>query len=417
MANEIQENPLVQSRSTGKNAESNLKAFVISNGWCIEANLDTQKLANFLRAIGFNITHDVRQADIVVFYACGHLISFDIESRNMIVSINKLKKHSAEFLVWGCLPKINYASIQDIYNGPIFGPDDWGSLSAYFGQPRERIDSFHANILVEGEGLNLKAHKTTPALRVLQYFYDNFYKRIEQDWYIKVESGCKNCCTYCSDRLAFKYLKSASTESILDQLQAGLRAGYRHIFFVGRDLGSYGLDLNRTLADLLNDIEKRFPNQDYKLLLPQISPNSLIEIYHDIDEVMLSKNIFEIGSHIQSGSSKILKKMGKNFPMSDWIKVIKDISENFPQIRLRTSIMVGFPGETEEDWQSTASLLNSMLFDMITVHQYNERPGLPALALKGRISENIKQKRLKKMQRLAYLNNVRKRMQRRQIFY
>jgi tRNA A37 methylthiotransferase MiaB len=109
--------------------------------------------------------------------------------------------------------------------------------------------------------------------------------------------------------------------------------------------------------------------------------------------------------------------MGKNFKVIDWVKTVKSISRNHPEIRLFTSIIVGFPSEEEADFNKSLNLINNTLFDRVDVYMYDERPGLPSLRLKGRVSEETKRKRYNKMRSYAALNNLRKRISRRQILY
>jgi threonylcarbamoyladenosine tRNA methylthiotransferase MtaB len=392
-----------------------LHVFVDTNLHCEEANLDSQRLVNFVKNIGHVHTTDVRQADIIIFYACGHLRAQEDDSVRIIKEINCLKKPSSHFIVWGCLPKINPCSMKGIYDGPVVGPEDWDFFSDYFGQSREVLNNTYANTLnvharLIGEG-------RSPQRRIVNSARGWFYGRIGETWYIKVESGCKNCCTYCSDRLARRWIKSVPVNTVLEQFEAGLRHGFRYFYLVGRDLGSYGFDVGLTLADLLNKMTERHPHEDYKVYLTNVSPNSLVDIYPYVDRSFLSEKTFELGSHVQSGSSKILKLMGKTFSMSDWLRIFRDIDRNNPQIRTRTSILVGFPGETEEDFQESVNLVNAVLFDRIDVYDYNERPNLPSLRLKGRIPKAIMRQRYDAMRLLAAVNNFRKRVKRARIFY
>jgi tRNA A37 methylthiotransferase MiaB len=248
--------------------------------------------------------------------------------------------------------------------------------------------------------------------KIINSLRERFYGNNEKMWHIKIESGCANCCTYCSDRLAYRWIKSIPIEKVLKQFDSGLKLGYRFFNLVGRDLGSYGYDMRLTLADLLNQIDEEYPHQNYKIYLTNVSANSLIDIYPRINRAILLERIFELGSHIQSGSERILRLMGKTFLLKDWQAVIRHIDENYPNIRTRTSIMVGFPNETEKDYQETVHLVRDLLFDRIDVYKYEERPGIPSLKLKEPVPEEIKQKRYDKMRVLAFMNNLRKRIRR-----
>lgn len=392
-----------------------MQVFVDTNQFCEEASLDVQRLVNFTKRIGHSHTTDVKKADIVIFYACGHLHKQEADSIRIIKRINQLRKLSSDFIVWGCLPKINVQSMASVYNGPSVGPEDWSFFSDYFGRPKEEIENTVANTLnVHSKLLGTSA---SPARRLFNWVRGMFYGRIGETFYIKVESGCRNCCTYCSDRLAYRWLKSVPIEKVTAQFEAGLRMGYKYFYLVGRDLGSYGFDVGLTLADLVNDLAGRFSNHDFKVYLTNVSPNSLIDTYKDFNSSFLSHKTYELGSHIQSGSEKILKLMGKSFSLREWTNIMENIDRSHHDVRLRTSVMVGFPGETEEDFRETANLVGNLLFDRIDVYAYDERPNIPSLRLKGRVPESVKRERYNKMRRLAAINNIRKRAKRARIFY
>jgi tRNA A37 methylthiotransferase MiaB len=409
--------------SSGNNANRPRRVFADTNSYCGEAALHTQKLLAFLRQIGLAQTLDIEQADFAFFYACGHLRWLEEDSIRIIKEINRLKKPSAKLIVWGCLPKINPRSIEALYKGPIVGPEDWDFFLNYFGQPAESLSKIYANSEnVHCKIVDRSARASVTAMqeifKIFNFFFYGQHKRADRGtWHIRVISGCRNSCTYCSDRLAYQRVKSVPVEDILEQFGVGLRSGYKHFILVGRDLGSYGSDGKLSLADLVNEINHRFGDQDFKLHLTHVSPNTLIALYPRIDVSLLSKKIFEIGSHIQSGSDRILKLMGKKFPLAAWLGIIKSINDSYPNIRTYTSIMVGFPGETNEDFRETLNMLQRVLFDRIDVYYYQERPNLPSLKLKGRVPEDIKKSRYNSARIHAIINNAKKRMKRLQLSY
>jgi tRNA A37 methylthiotransferase MiaB len=168
-----------------------------------------------------------------------------------------------------------------VYRGPSVGPEDWSFFCKLFNQPEHAIGGVYANTLnIHDKWL---VENKTPARRTLNFFRESYYSRAEKIWYIKIESGCKNCCTYCTDRLAFKWVKSQPVETVIEQFAEGLRRRYRYFYFVGRDLGSYGHDLGLTLPSLLDRIFEKYPYQDYRLFLRNVSPNSLIDMLSDFD--------------------------------------------------------------------------------------------------------------------------------------
>ncbi len=385
--------------------------YIDTNEYCDEARLDTQKLINLVKKISseqndFILTNKINRADLLIYYACGHLLHNEVESIKEIKRMLSLKNVSSKLIIWGCLPKINPMALKDIYNGPLIGPEEsWDFFRSYFHLSKKKIFDINANVLN-----NRQKHAQTIdepeyarakilslyalADRLINIDSETAEKRM---WYIKIVSGCKNSCTYCSDLLAYKSCRSQPIDRIIKQFDLGLKKGYRNFFFTGRDLGSYGCDLDSTLPDILDVIIERYSQIDYKLYLNHISPSSLVNMYSKLDLLLSSGKIHLIGSHIQSGSESILKLMAKKLSLDEWIKIIKNIQKKYPKINLSTSIMVGFPSETDQDFKKSVNLLNNILFDEVKVYKYEERPNLPSLRIKGRIPEKTKNKRYNKM--------------------
>jgi tRNA A37 methylthiotransferase MiaB len=335
----------------------------------------------------------------------------DNQAVGIIKRLNEQKKHSSKLIVWGCLPKINPQVMQDIYSGPLIGHDDYDFFADLFNYSKERMDHIYANIPYSRAGtLSRKA-------RMQIYLFEKLYCYTGKTWHIKIVSGCQYHCTYCSDRLVYKTVKSIPTEAIIDQIGNGLKKHIKHFYFVGRDLGSYGYDNGVSLAELLNKIAEAYPNRKYKISLFNISPNALIENYSKINPAFLSKNIFQIGSHIQSGSEKILQAMGKTFSVDDWKKTMQAINQDHPCIRLATSLIIGFPGETEEDVQKTLDLLKNLPFDRIDVYLYSERPNLQSLELVDNVPYEEKIKRSRIIGKASKANKVRKKIRKGRLLY
>lgn len=400
-----------------------MKKVYIDTTWnCEEARLETQRLKNlmstyFHQKTTFEYTNTVHQADVIIFFACGHLQRQEKDSINALTEILHQKKPQSELIVWGCLTKINPSSIKHLYTGPLIGPDNIDFFCTLFQLPQKSCD-IYANTLNHHNKLLNSYIPPTQKIQNLIHSIGRLASttQLKKNWYVKIVSGCKHHCTYCTDNLAFKSLKSQPIQSILEQIDIGLKNGYKFFYLVGRDLSSYGYDRNLSLPILLDRIHEQFPHQDYKLYLHNISPDSLIEMYPFLDPLFLSKKVFEIGSHINSGSNRILKLMGKTCNVQKWINIMKDIDKKYSHIHLSTSIMVGFPSETELDFSQSVNLFDNTLFDIIDVYEYEERPNLPSLRLKGRIPENIKKKRYNDMKYYATLSRLKKRLHRDHIF-
>jgi ribosomal protein S12 methylthiotransferase len=198
-----------------------LKVHFVNNA-CEDGRLDTQRLKLLSEDAGFSCTNDVRRADLIFFYACGHLIQLESDAIRIIERIKRLKKPSAKLIVWGCLPKIDPESLRKVYDGPLVGPEEWNFFSDLLNQPRGRINH------VFGNALYPHAKYPSPQRRIKAFMIRRLYSHIGWKWYIKIVSGCRNCCTYCSDRLAYRWTRSVPVDTILKQFELGLAANCKH---------------------------------------------------------------------------------------------------------------------------------------------------------------------------------------------
>jgi len=401
--------------------------------YCEEARLDTQLLTSLFKVSSqknsFTCTKNARQADFLIYNACGHLQSKQDESIRDIKELLKMKKSSAKLIVWGCLPKINPASLREVYDGPMIGPEDsLDFFCSHFNLVDMKEFNIQANTLnkhcIRRQKANRRLTQRQKLTNIYSYFqqrYDriaNFKRRkaLRDTWYIKIVSGCLNSCTYCSDRLAYKSVKSQPVESIIKQFELGLHNGYRNFLFVGRDLGSYGYDIGTTLPDLLDAIISKHRKADFKIFLTNVSPNSLINMYPKLELLLQSKKIVCLGSHVQSGSRRILRLMGKSFSLSKWIETTRKIEKNYPSVFLETSIMVGFPSETEQDFKKSVNLVGYLHFDRIILYKYNERPNLTSLRIENRIPDEIKSARYYRMLNYVHIYKAREQMKSNKFF-
>ncbi|MCJ7635385.1 hypothetical protein MUP77_23725, partial [Candidatus Bathyarchaeota archaeon] len=230
---------------------------------CEEARLDTQKLINLIRQAhnqetSLVSTNDPKMADIIILHCCGHLRDREIDSVNTIKKIRTISKKSAQLIVWGCLPVINPRSLEKVYDGPVIGPDNFGYFANLFGLSEAKAFDVYANTLCyHNQSIDPEMSPGIKRVRLPGFLKKELVPMLyskreiaEKTWYIKILNGCKNHCTYCSDRLAFEQLKSKPLGTIVEEFGLGLKKGYELFWLVGRDLGSYGHDIGLSLVNL-----------------------------------------------------------------------------------------------------------------------------------------------------------------------
>jgi len=393
-----------------------LKVYLSTNG-CEEAQLSSMEVEQFFDKNEATIVRDPTQADLIIFFACGLTDQREKDSLMIIRKLQAKKKTSARLAVWGCLPKINPQSLASVYDGPILGPMDTSFFEEILGKTKISFDNVSANTLVSKETPGLPS--SSPSGLCNGHYTDAFIDAvillkkgveklrflkqkilIKTPFYIRVATGCTGHCTYCSERCAWGKIKSRPTDKIISEFERGLQKGYNRFFLVAADLGAYGKDIGRTLSDLLGRIIKTGNSKNYKMILNQISPSHLKELFFDLEDTFASGKVELLCSPVQSGSNSILKLMGRMYTAEEWKECMLKIHRRFPDIRLKTHLMVGFPTETDEDFRATLKLLDYPLFlDEIGIFKFSQRPTVFASRIPGQVPERTKELRYRKLLR------------------
>ena len=216
--------------------------------------------------------------------------------------------------------------------------------------------------------------------------------------YLKVQDGCDNFCSYCLVPYIRGKSRSRDYDMVLTEARDLVAKGYKEIVVSGIHVGVYGKDINRNFSDLIEDLS----NIDglYRLRISSIELS-------EIDDKFLSllKEKDNIAKHLhlplQSGSNNVLKMMGRRYTREEFIKRVKEIKEVVPDVALTSDVIVGFPGETEEDFMDTYNLLKELGFYQLHVFPYSVRKGTIAASLKNQVSPKVKAERVKRLINLS----------------
>lgn len=209
--------------------------------------------------------------------------------------------------------------------------------------------------------------------------------------YMKVQDGCNRYCTYCIIPYARGHIRSRSIEDCVEEARRLAQAGYKEIILTGIHVGSYGHDLGEVrLIDLIEAIAD--VDGIDRIRLSSVEPNIISD---DFMKRLVSTN--KVCDHfhlsLQSGSNNVLKAMNRRYTREDYIKKTQIIKKYMPYAGLTTDIIVGFPGETEDDFLDSYNLAKEVEFSRIHVFKYSKRRGTPAAEMKNQIDGNIKNKR------------------------
>jgi len=215
--------------------------------------------------------------------------------------------------------------------------------------------------------------------------------------YLKIQEGCDNRCTYCTVPAIRGGLRSRPFEDIKKEFGWLIENGYREINIIGQDITSYGKDLGITLKHLLKNLLATEDDCFIRLLYmhPKGVDEDLINLIASEQKIIKYMDI-----PIQHSENRILKAMGRDYAKGDLERLLEDIRKKIPDVVLRTTVIVGFPGETEEEFTNLIDFITKHEFDMLGAFMYSNDEGTQAYRLRGQIKKSIKQARYNKIMEL-----------------
>jgi len=367
-------------------------AYILNTG-CPVSRIDSAKVINFLIENKWNVISDLREADLIIFRACALIEKNEKISLDIIRKIQSEKKNDSRLIVWGCLPKIDPEALKSVYDGITFGENEIDVLNELINS-EIRIQDLTSNFLIPNFELPPRNFYEKFIVRIPNFFLSKLQTRFSIArtdiplFHILTSTGCLGNCAFCAVRLSRGVLHSKSIENILYEFRDGLKKGFKYFSLLATDLGAYGRDQGHTLVDLLKEMTRE--NGNYQIALRNIEPRFFIEMFEELRPFFSSDKIWFLSSSVESGSNRILKLMGRKYEIDDFIKCIRILNSKYPNIIVKTQIIVGFPSETEQDFKKSLQLLDNLKFDWVEIYRYSNRPGTMAARMDDQIPESEK---------------------------
>jgi len=387
---------------------SNKQFYIACNRECPRRSIDCQRLYRWLVANNWRFARNTRRADLIIICTCA---STDYNENTSLFNIKaalKKKAPSARLVVTGCLTKVNPETIRDLGNFITIPPrqlDDFDKLLesgvSIADIPEEGIVVVPDFVREENFFIN-RATRFLSKARLSRAFIKSCIEHAKRastrepqtpSYDIKVAEGCLGNCSYCCIRFATGRLQSKPLPQVVREFETGLRKGHRLFKLVGIDTGCYGLDMGTTVVPLLEQI---FGFKDeFTLILSDFNPQWLLAYYDQLLPLFLrnSSRLKEISLPIQSGSDRLVRAMKRPYKIEDVRTKVRDLRKQVPGVRFITHVVVGFPGETAEDFDETKRLLEECLFDRVAVYEYNDRPNTESSKMEGKVrAETIEER-------------------------
>lgn len=354
---------------------------------------ESEKIRGILSTLGMLEIDDIEKADVVVFNTCCIREGAEDRAYNNIMALKKVKEENPNKIIvmCGCMPqqkqgKYNLKeklSFVDI----IIGTHNINALAQYllkFAINKTRIYDI--------------IDKPIASMDTDQCIRDDNINA-----YVNIIYGCNKFCTYCIVPYVRGREMSRQPQDIYNEVRDLVQnKGYKYITLLGQNVNSYGKDLKEpnTFSELLTYLCKI--EGDFKIKFMTSHP---MDFSDDLIKVMKKEDKIAKALHlpVQSGSSRILEKMNRHYDIKHYMSIIKKVKHAMPNISLSTDIIVGFPGETEKDFNLTMKLLKKVKYDQVFAFMYSKRTGTPAAQFKDQIDEKEKNKRVNKLLRLQKL--------------
>ncbi|MCQ2396472.1 MAG: 30S ribosomal protein S12 methylthiotransferase RimO [Lentisphaeria bacterium] len=370
------------SKNTADYSEEPLVAYIVSLG-CAKNLVDAEVICGTLAANGIYLTDDPEDAHVIIINTCGFIQSARDEAEAAIKDAVAWKKRGQKaglfrkIVVGGCLAQRSASEYALKY--PLV--DCWTGIDS--------APVFHKILEKLVQAPENAAPEITIPTAVPQWLYDEKTPRIqttpESYAYVKIAEGCNHRCAFCAIPGIRGNLRSRSVESIVAECKQFLDNGVRELDLIAQDTTAYGIDRKprTSLADIIRELEK-LPGEFWIRVL-YTHPVHLTQEF--IDLLGTSKHLVPyLDIPLQHINSAILKSMRRGMNGDETKKLICSIREKYPQMTIRTTLMTGYPGETDEAFQQLLSFVQDFQFDRLGAFAFSPEPGTPAFDIKeGRV--------------------------------
>lgn len=355
------------------------KLHLITYG-CQMNDYDSERVASLLKDLHqYDLTDREDEADLILLNTCSIRERAEEKVFSKLGQLKRLKERRRDLIlgVMGCMAHLQRTAIER--RAPhvdlIFG----SSAAARVGDLIERVKQGRGPVLDTGEGplVKLASRASVPG-------------RVKA--FVTIMEGCEKFCTFCVVPMTRGRERSHPPDSILNEVKRLADQGCREVTLLGQTVNAYGRDLEppTDLAALLEQVNEVVGVERIRFVTsnPYNFTSHLVRTIRDVPKVCESIHL-----PLQSGSDRILTLMNRGYTRNRYLELIAEMKETVPEIALSTDLIVGFPGETEEDFEATVEMVETVAYDSVFAFRYSRRPGTPAASMSGQVPEGVKARR------------------------
>jgi len=344
------------------------KIFVEAYG-CSASFADSEMISGLIVNGGHTLATDSSESDLNLIVTCSVK---DTTANKMMYRIKSLK--TKPLIVAGCLPKAEKSNVEKFSeNASLLGPNSLGKTldvinSTLLGRKQIALEDSDLS------KVGLPKVRLNPTVGI-----------------VEIASGCMSECTFCQTKLSKGDLSSYRLGDIVRQVQTEIKEGCKEVWLTSTDNGCYGLDIGTDLPTLVNAVSEI--QEDFMIRVGMMNPMYMPRIKQKLIESYDNDKVFKfLHLPVQSGSDKVLNDMKRGHTSETFREIVKRTKDRFDDFTISTDIIVGFPSETEEDFQKTLTLLDETKPDVVNLSKYSARPGTDAAELKQIDAAEIKRR-------------------------
>ena len=371
--------------------------YYIETWGCQMNEEDSEKLSGMLKRLGYTRTEEKNEAGIILYNTCCVRENAENKVFGNLGQLKKLKEKNPDLIIGICGCMMQQEGMADKilkqfpYVNIIFGTHNAYKFPEYLNRVRtegvqiKEIFNKEEEIV---EGLPIDRQSDVKAFVTIMY-------------------GCNNFCTYCIVPFVRGRERSRKPEDIINEIKELVANGTKEVTLLGQNVDSYGKTLEEedkmTFAELLRAVNEIDGLERIRFMTshPKDISDEVIYAMRDCDKVCEFLHL-----PVQCGSTKLLKKMNRHYSKEDYLRIVEKAKAEVPNIAFSTDIMVGFPGETEEDVEDTLDVIRQVRYDNAFTFIYSKRTGTPAAKMEDQIPEDIKHKRFNRV--LELVNEISK---------
>lgn len=382
------------------------KVFIHSNG-CAVLMHETERIAKYFSLNGWYLVEHPDEAQIQIMTCCGVTQNEEDEAIIIIREIESQRATDSCFVISGCMPA--FARERILNTSPtaiILKYDELSMLDGIISASKPFCTIYYNSHPLLGNGKE-DTFKDDSDLCLMQKIDNRHNSNLcEQAWefstmrkymwqdgrtyQIKVSYGCPGNCSYCATKLGIGDFRSIDNQLVMKQFSEGLEGGYTRFLLIGDEIGAYGRDIDTSLPNLLQEMYDLSKGK-ISVAIRYIHPDIFVKIYERLKPFFVSGFVNYFCCAIQSGSANVLKRMNRNPNIEPFLRCMEDINRQHYPVNKHTQIIIGFPGETAEDFLQTMDALRRCSFDHVNINLYSPRKHTVAWEMDDNVSREEKE--------------------------